>query len=232
MASSIRRAIKGVFRSFGQNCTVLTEANRTVMTATQRCGSRRESHGWSKARRKTGDRGRWAGSEATTSSPPTRIPSSPLLPSCVDPPLLRGSSTSDWILSSLWPLAAAAAFPTVSSHGGSTFLRSACSPQPAREPRLEQSEAADGQPRQVGGEGTDDFFPSHTHPVISPAPLLRGSSTDDWIPSSLWSLAASAAFPTVSGHGGSLHYFRWVDPAVAVAAAEGGSGGSRWWWRR
>uniref|UniRef100_A0A0E0I8Q6 Secreted protein n=1 Tax=Oryza nivara TaxID=4536 RepID=A0A0E0I8Q6_ORYNI len=110
-------------------------------TATQRCGSRRESHGWSKARQQTGDRGRWAGSEATTSSPPTRIPSSPLLPSCVDPPLLRGSSTSDWILSSLWPLAAA------------------------------------------------------------------------------------AAFPTVSGHGGSLHYFRWVDPAVAVAAAEVGGGG-------
>jgi hypothetical protein len=112
--------------------------------------------------------------------------------------------------------------------------------QPAREPRLEQSEAADGRPRQVGGEGTDDFFPSHTYPVVSPAPLLRGSSTGDWIPSSLWSLAASAAFPTVSGHGGSLHYFRWVDPAVAVAvaaaaavaAAKGGSGGSRWWWRR
>ncbi|BAT16366.1 Os12g0219700, partial [Oryza sativa Japonica Group] len=110
--------------------------------------------------------------------------------------------------------------------------------QPAGEPRLEQSEAADGRPRQVGGERTDDFFPSHTHPIISLAPLLRGSSTGDWISSSLWPLAAAAAFPTVSGHGGSLHYFRWVDPAVAVAvatavaAAEGGSGGSRWWWCR
>jgi hypothetical protein len=109
--------------------------------------------------------------------------------------------------------------------------------------RLQRSGVAAGRratvgrdPRQVGGEGINDFFPSHTHPVVSPAPLLRGSSTGDWIPSSLWLLAAAVAFPTVSGHGGSLHYFRWVDPAVtvaaAVAAAKGGSGGSRWWWHR
>uniref|UniRef100_A0A0E0IMH3 Uncharacterized protein n=1 Tax=Oryza nivara TaxID=4536 RepID=A0A0E0IMH3_ORYNI len=104
--------------------------------------------------------------------------------------------------------------------------------------RLQRSGVAAGRratvgrdPRQVGGKGIDDFFPSHTHPVVSPAPLLRGSGGDGG-----------------GGGGGGQGRIRRQSvvmasvtatasllPSVAVVASggSGGSGGSgEWIWRR
>lgn len=119
--------------------------------------------------------------------------------------------------------------------------------QPARRATVE-AKLGGRRASEVGGRGANRrrLLPLLHASRRLPAPLLRGSATGAWIPSSP-ATSGTAAFPTLSARDGSLRYLRWVwirwwRRQRADPTAVGGGGGvgdgrrlsslRRQWWRR